>query len=243
MATHPGTMWGWGPPEAILEAEWRLCLGRVRGGRRQASVSGVFCYTPAFQRLSGAAECAALALQDRHPTQRGLLSRTDPFGEEKPLSRSRAAQQAVHAPLPTAAPVQRGPIQACLPGLAGTHDSMCCDISCRGQRLALGRINACFCLLSYFIYIFKTAYQGKKIALQKKKKKKSVWLGAGIEVGGWAGTGVLGHAVWASASLGTRPALLPFRVGDGAGEPGYFQKLPSWPLWVFLTECPSGQQK
>lgn len=175
MATHPGTMWGWGPPEAILEAEWRLCLERVQGGRRQASVSGVFCYTPAFQRLSGAAECAALALQGRHPTQRGLLSRTGPFWEEKPLSRSRAAQQAVHAPLPTAAPVQRGPIQACLPGLAGTHDSMCCDISCRGQRLALGRINACFCPLSYFIYIFKTAYQGKKIALQKKEKKKKAF--------------------------------------------------------------------
>lgn len=166
-----------GPPEALLEAEWRLCLERVQGGRRQASVSGVFCYPPAFQRLSGAAECAARALQGRHPTQRGLLSRTGPFWEEKPLSRSRAAQQAVHAPLPTAAPVQRGPIQACLPGLAGTHDSMCCDISCRGQRLALGRINACFCPLSYFIYIFKTAYQGKKIALQKKKKKKAFGLG------------------------------------------------------------------
>lgn len=225
MATHPGTMWGWGPPEAILEAEWWLCLERVQGGRRQASVSGVFCYTPAFQRLSGAAECAALALQDRHPTQRGLLSRTGPFWEEKPLSRSRAAQQAVHAPLPTAAPVQRGPIQACLPGLAGTHDSMCCDISCRGQRLALGRINACFCPLSYFIYIFKTAYQGKKIALGEKK---NVWLGAGTEVGGWLGW----HWGPRPCSLDlSQPGHLPsppaIESGGGAGEPGYFQKLPS----------------
>lgn len=217
MATHPGTMWDTPTPHpAILEPEWRLCLERVQGGRRQGSVSGVFCYPEAFQRVSGAAECASLALQGRHPTQRGLLSRTGPFWEEKPLSRSRAAQQAVHAPLPTTAPVERGPIQACLPGLAGAHDSMRCDISCRGQRLALGRINACFCLLSYFIYIFKTAYQGKKIALQKKKKKKRLaW--------GRHRSGRLGwHWGPRPRSLGLRqpgtcPALLPIR---GVAEQG-----------------------
>jgi hypothetical protein len=42
------------------------------------------------------------------PTQRGLLSRTGPFWEEKPLSLSGAARQAVHAPLPTAAPIRKG---------------------------------------------------------------------------------------------------------------------------------------
>lgn len=223
MATHPGTIQGWVltaprlPTRAIPKAEWRLCLERVLGGRRQASVPGVFCYTEAFQRVSGAAECASLALQGRHRTQRGLLSHTGPFWEEKPLSRSRAAQQAVHAPLPTTAPVQRGPIQACLPGLARTHDSMCCDISCRGQRLALGRINACFCLLSYFIYILKTAYQGKKIALQKKKK--SVWLRAGTEVRGWAGTGVLGQPCSLVLSQpGHLPSPPAVQGSGGAGE-------------------------
>lgn len=183
--------------------------------------------------MSGAAECASLALQGRHPTQRGLLFRTGPFWEEKPLSRSRAAQQAVHAPLPTTAPVQRGPIQACLPGLARTHDSMCRDISCRGQRLALGRINACFCLLSYFIYIFKTAYQGKKIALQKKKK----FLASGRQRGGRVGW----H--WGprpAMRSGPKPAWAPAqascRSGEwgsrGAGETVYFQKPQPWPLWI-----------
>lgn len=235
MATHPGTIQGWVltaprlPTRAIPKAEWRLCLERVLGGRRQASVPGVFCYTEAFQRVSGAAECASLALQGRHRTQRGLLSHTGPFWEEKPLSRSRAAQQAVHAPLPTTAPVQRGPIQACLPGLARTHDSMCCDISCRGQRLALGRINACFCLLSYFIYILKTAYQGKKIALQKKKKK---CLASGRHRGerlGW-------H--WGprpAMQSGPKPAWALAQPSCGSGEwgsRGDFQKLQSWPLWI-----------
>lgn len=142
------------------------------------------------------------------------MSRTGPFWEEKPLSRSRAAQQAVHAPLPTTAPVQRGPIQACLPGLARTHDSMCRDISCRGQRLALGRINACFCLLSYFIYIFKTAYQGKKIALQKKKKK---FLASGRHRGGRLGW----H--WGprpAMQSGLKPAWAPAQASCRSGEWG-----------------------
>lgn len=59
---------------------------------------------PGLSKSVWATECASLALGGRNPTQRGLLSRTGPFCEEKPLSPSGAARQAVHAPVPTAAP-------------------------------------------------------------------------------------------------------------------------------------------
>lgn len=91
---RPGTVRG-------LGAEWQRRLQRC-GRQKAAWRAGLSRDTRAFQRVSGWLNAPPSPSEAGIPTQRGLLSRTGPFCEEKPLSLGRAARQAVHAPVPTA---------------------------------------------------------------------------------------------------------------------------------------------
>lgn len=107
----------------------------------------VFCYTRAFQSTSGAAESASPVLRGRNPSTKGALV------PHRPLLRrghcpEQAAWPAVHAPLPA-----QSRKQACALGSAAPPTHAARYFTSR-QRLALGGMNARFCLLSYFIYIF-----------------------------------------------------------------------------------------
>lgn len=95
-----------------------------------------------------AAECACLTWRQASGHKGGSVPHR-PFCEEKPLSPGRpagGAWSAAHrrgrgAAFSLSARISR----ACSSGLRYFMSR---------QRLALGRMNACFCLLSYFIYIF-----------------------------------------------------------------------------------------
>lgn len=120
--------------EAVLRRPdgWR-CLRRMQGGRRQASVSAVFCYTQPFKECLGPAECSSLALRGRNPNTKGALVPHRPLLRRKAIvpERGRPAGGACSSAHRRAQP-ERGRIQACPLGLAGAHDLMCGDISCPG---------------------------------------------------------------------------------------------------------------
>lgn len=126
-------------------AEWAAVPARApdAGGRR--ALPG-----PSRSALQSVwpAECAALLCEAGDPAQRGLLSPQAPSAKTAIV---RAARPAGGAWSSAHAPAKGGP----RPGRPGQRHSRLSAAALPGpRRLAPGRMNARFCLLSYFIYIF-----------------------------------------------------------------------------------------
>lgn len=120
-------------------------------GKRQAGVSRLLLHS-GLSKSVWTAECASLALRGRTGTQRALLSGAGPSCEERPLSRAGRPGRRCTLQCPRRA--AEGPPSGLSARISG--DSRLHELRYFMSRAAAGSgcVNARFCLLSYFIYVF-----------------------------------------------------------------------------------------